>query len=362
MPHAGSFVASRVRALRAANVQVDLIGLDLISRVAGQDEITNEVQWKGLEASWGRATRLVAKMRPDAFRARSVSRDVLKMTTGGYDAVVAHGMFTPPAGLVGRHVANELGVPLIVQLHGSDVNVAMARFPKLHSSVLNGADGVIFVSQPLLARARELGFSSARSAVVPNGVDSGLFRFEGARSTVKHVAFVGNLEYVKGADRLPRIFRGLRNFDPGVRLTVIGSGSLKKRISEEFRASGLSDVNLMGTLPHAEVAEVLRTTDVLVMPSRSEGWPCVVLEAHASGCLVIATDVGGTAEALGSRQYVVSSDRPVEDAIVSKTISALRAEGAGAVQRRTRAEAFDWTATVGRELEHINAWTRDGGP
>ena len=85
---------------------------------------------------------------------------------------------------------------------------------------------------------------------------------------------------------------------PSTRVVVIGDGQLRPRLEEEVRRRGLGQsLFLAGTLSRQEVAGWLAAADLFILPSRYEGGPATALmEAMASGCAVIATDVSGVDE------------------------------------------------------------------
>jgi glycosyltransferase involved in cell wall biosynthesis len=79
----------------------------------------------------------------------------------------------------------------------------------------------------------------------------------------------------------------------------VGDGPARpalEALAADLRLNGA--VGFLGMRDHAAVAELMRGADLLVLPSLAENLPTVVLEAQACGLPVVATDVGGTREAL----------------------------------------------------------------
>lgn len=107
--------------------------------------------------------------------------------------------------------------------------------------------------------------------------------------------FCGQSEKVKGADRLPAIFESIRKLLPNTFFIVVGDGPLRGYLKNRLR-----NLNALftGNVPQTDVALYMNALDVLVLPSRNEGWPCVVLEAQACGTLVVGSDKGGIPEAV----------------------------------------------------------------
>jgi glycosyltransferase involved in cell wall biosynthesis len=91
-------------------------------------------------------------------------------------------------------------------------------------------------------------------------------------------------------------------------LIIAGEGPEMVRLN---RAAADLPVSFIGVLPDPRsVADFLRTIDLLVLPSRHEGLPNVVLEALACGVPVVATDVPGIAEAAAGHTRLVPPDDP----------------------------------------------------
>ena len=132
--------------------------------------------------------------------------------------------------------------------------------------------------------------------VAPNGTESG-FDVEPLEDT-GHVVFTGRLEQVKGAHVLLDAFRRISAQRPDARLTIIGDGT--ERAALESAAADLvaaGRVAFRGRLDRAQIAQCLRSSAVVVVPSL---WPevfgRVVLEALQTGRAVVASRTGGLPE------------------------------------------------------------------
>jgi glycosyltransferase involved in cell wall biosynthesis len=164
----------------------------------------------------------------------------------------------------------------------------------------------VCVSQNVAEAYRWAGFDSEKLAVVPNGIE--LSRFETQPSNAANslglpagrhaILFVGRLDKQKGLDRffheLPVIFRALPNHD----LVLVGDGPLKSPLIRLASRLRIADrVHFLGWQPDA--TPFISAADILILPSRWEGMPNVVLEAMAAGKPVVATQAEGTVELLG---------------------------------------------------------------
>ncbi|MFL5343029.1 MAG: glycosyltransferase, partial [Gemmataceae bacterium] len=213
-----------------------------------------------------------------------------------------------PDGWAAVRLAKNLGVPAVLQVHGSDV-LLLDRFPaRLRRTVdaLQAADGVVAVSQDLAHRLQRLGISDARIRVIYDGVDTAVFQpgpKDAARDRVgvaggdPVVLFVGNLVPVKGVDLLLKACARLAAERFPVHLVVIGQGPLRGPLEKLARELGITDsVRFAGSLPQDQLPDWYRAADLFALPSHSEGVPNVLLEASACGTPWVATRVGGIPE------------------------------------------------------------------
>lgn len=162
--------------------------------------------------------------------------------------------------------------------------------------------------------------------------------------------YVGRLDPQKGIDRLCEVLRGPLEHSPRYHLLVVGSGSQQPALERRIAELGLaSRVHLLGW--RSDVAELLRASDLLVLPSLWEGMPNVVLEAMSAALAVLAFDVEGVAEALGpaaDRQVV----RPVGDfqQFADQLTAMLSRPGLlahlGIANQRRAGEEFRWEQMV----------------
>jgi glycosyltransferase involved in cell wall biosynthesis len=112
---------------------------------------------------------------------------------------------------------------------------------------------------------------------------------------------------------------------PGDRLVFLGRGPLESALRKTIQAGSLAErVEVRGEVPPDELARWYAASDLLLLTSRREGRPNVVLEALASGRPVLATDAGGTAELLGAlaETMLARTRDPVALARMLKTLLA----------------------------------------
>lgn len=131
---------------------------------------------------------------------------------------------------------------------------------------------------------------------------------------------IGRLVGAKGHDALIKAVAGSR--EPDLCCLVIGEGPLSGELRESIRRHSLQGkVKLVGFQEHAQAMRILASSDLFVMPSRSEGTPIALLEAAALGIPIIASRVGGIPHLLANKAEALlvppGDERQLEEAIDS---------------------------------------------
>lgn len=109
----------------------------------------------------------------------------------------------------------------------------------------------------------------------------------------RNIGFIGRLEYQKD----PLLFVEMMTFLPGYSATIVGDGALAPMVKQEIIKRGLSGrVHMVGELVHGEALKILATLSVVVLTSRWEGLPVLVLESMCMGVPVVSMNVSGLEE------------------------------------------------------------------
>ncbi|NNF26581.1 MAG: glycosyltransferase family 4 protein [Gemmatimonadetes bacterium] len=216
---------------------------------------------------------------------------------GPYDIVHAHG---PIDGMLYWWFCHLRGRRLGRTLYGAHHSFTNSNFKRRNRILSYGTfalfERVVCVSAASLASfpPRFHRLARGRLSVVCNGVD--LTRLDETVAPMEktqeqggfHVASVGRLIEIKNPLAILRAFAGVD--DPSARLTFAGNGALE----DELRTGAANDarVTVAGELAREDVFRLLYgTADLYVSASRGEGMPMAPLEAMASGCPVILSDI-----------------------------------------------------------------------
>lgn len=220
------------------------------------------------------------------------------------DLIHAHWML--PQGFIGIFLKKKFRIPLLVTVHGSDVFPLKSRFFRmLQKFVLKNVD---YMTVNSYAAKNELTKRfpdySAKIRVIPMGVDLSLFKKRIVKKPVKYsknrlLLFIGRLNEQKGLQYLIRAVPEIIGYEPNVKLLIIGEGQYKKTLQDiATEKDANAYIEFLGALPHKDIAYYYNIADIFVMPSLSdktgtEALGLALLEAMASGCAVIGTNVGG---------------------------------------------------------------------
>lgn len=235
----------------------------------------------------------------------------------------------------------------------------LTRFPRL-----------IAVSGEIRRELVRRGARPERVTTILNGIDPHAFRRDPSRRPAVRSALglapgdtvlgaVGRLEPQKRFDRLLEVFADLRRQRPGLRLVLVGEGSLRGEIESTAQRLGVhEDCRFLGH--RTDVPDLHHALDLFVQSSDYEGTPNVVLEAMALETPVVATAAGGTGELIedGVHGLVIPAGdaERLREAIVralddpeatARMAAAARARVEGPLSFQARMEAVE---TVYQEL------------
>jgi glycosyltransferase involved in cell wall biosynthesis len=263
-------------------------------------------------ANWWHAARFSAQF------LRRAQKEASK-----WDVILSH--WTVPCGIIGALVAR--GRPHVAIAHGSDVRL-LGRMPGGHRLLdrLGERSDMVFVADALRP-------AKMKGRVVPMGIDVAAYRADGARTPQDYFLYLGRLSHEKGVDLL------IAALPEDATLKIAGSGPERERLQKMV---GDKRVTFVGEVRGANKLALLAGARALVVPSRQDGSPTVLLEAQAAGVPIIATRVGGISQ--------LAPHATVVEPTVSSLFQALAQMG----QRATEAvdkdgvEEYDWSRLAAR--------------
>ncbi len=214
------------------------------------------------------------------------------------------------------------GIPYIISEHWtlfltkkpSEIKGRMVRFAAKRAFAL------VPVSSNLRDAMIKHGFDNDYR-IVPNVVDTNLFRLRKANNQVRRFLHVSSMkEEQKNISGILRTLHRLRL--SGTDFTFTFAGEVQADQLSLADSLGLLNhrVIFRGMLNHPQVAKLMQESDVLVMFSRFENLPCVILEALSCGIPIISTDVGGISEWINEQNGVLIKEGD-EDALYEALIT-----------------------------------------
>lgn len=261
-----------------------------------------------------------------------------------------------PHGRIAYWINREFKKPYIVTYHGSDVHTMPFENGNIRTKVLQimeNAKQNIFVSKKLMDTARELGYTGDNCTASRNGVNTKNFYIisDEEKNSIrerynikgKNIGFVGAVNKIKRADKFAEIFESIKHLDPSneYTFTVVGDGPLKSQVEKECNEKGLKAV-FTGNQDVDMVRNLMNTMDVMILPSRREGFGCVITEANACGVPVVGSDAGGISEAIGIKENIVADGDEFEKRIAKRVVEVANSENDKESLSKYTLENFSW--------------------
>lgn len=266
------------------------------------------------------------------------------------DIDIIHGHYLFPAGAAAVEVGNEHGIKTYVTAHGSEMFEVYKKQPLMRSTiknVLKKADRVFAVSNALKHEIIATGVTgiSDKTSICWNSVDIDKFSLKENDSFKQEnklvdkpiVLFVGNLIRRKNVESLIEA-KKIANSD--YYLVIVGDGPLYKKLNKKVEDENVRDVIFTGS--RNDVENIIPSCDVLVLPSFSESFGIVLIEALACGKPVIGSDVGGITEIINEDVGLLINPNKVSSiaSAIDKVINDEEYRVALSLNARSRAKIF----------------------
>jgi hypothetical protein len=212
----------------------------------------------------------------------------------------------------------------IVHLHGSDVNyIENIKFNDNYLDyTIGSADAIFFSSNSLFEKLKS--FSGVNFLTIPhyityngwtNNAENKLHEIEGfndirllKRKGYRIITYAGNVYDDKGIKEFLSVATVSKLRKPHDFFLCIGGGPNLDYLKEKANKKALN-IKFLGPLKPGIVYEFLRLTDVLINPSKSEGFSTINIEAQSLGKVVLCFDVGGNKEGLVYQEFLITWDR-----------------------------------------------------
>ena len=270
---------------------------------------------------WAHFMRLIRKLKPDVLHGHGAKAGAFIRLKGRSAKTIR--VYTPHGG----------------SLHYPLNTLKGAIYSRLERALMNRTD--LFLFESAFARdtyQRTIGKPSGLVRCVFNGVTANEFDPITLADDATDVAYVGEFRHIKGADILIDAVALLRAGGKPVTLTLAGDGEELEALKAQIARLGLTDaVRFIG---HVKARYGFSKGKVLVVPSRGDSMPYVVIEAAAAGVPMVAANVGGIPEIFGEHTEALFAPNIV-GAMADAIETALDdPEGAAERARRLRERIF----------------------
>lgn len=216
-----------------------------------------------------------------------------------FDLIHAHWAYR--SGFVASRLAQKFAKPFVLTAQGSDIHTWLFEHRKRAKilAALQTANAIIALNENLREKIFAEGVARDKLHVIPQGVDCEVYKpssikTSNLRPTASEPAFIylclANHYRVKGVDIL---LHALTLTDQKINLLLVGAGPETVALQSLAHELGLgARVTFAGAQPPESIPNWINAADAVVIPSRNEGGPAVLLQAMACGKPVVATAVG----------------------------------------------------------------------
>ncbi len=308
--------------------------------------------WSDVSEDHGRYDRAVFQVKH-----AKILRDArARYGAGGFDIVHAHSLFSN--GYIAMKLARQLGVPYIVAVRDTDVNVFFRRMPHLRGlgrRILSGASRVVFLSEPYrqtallpYLSASEFAQVMAKSAVIPNGIDPWWHAHAGephvlGAGPVRLLA-VGRVSRRKNITAAIEAAKLLAVRGTAVQFTVVTGKVEDETMLREIERAPF--VTLHKNLTREQLLPHYRGADLFVVPSLTETFGLVYAEAMSQGLPVIYTRGQGFDGQFPDGEVGFAVD-PLDVPGIAQAMERILADYRRTSERCIRlSKKFDWTDFV----------------
>ena len=255
----------------------------------------------------------------------------------------------------------------IVWVQGSDIYTPTVFLKLFSAALLKKASTIIALTEGMKAEIDKK--YKMNSVVIPNGIELYKFKTEltglsklqtGSYSsdTDQNIIFVGTLRQIKGVRYLIEAMSIMRLNDPHVELMIVGDGEEKEYLQKLTSDLNLNNcVSFVGKVPNDDIPKYMKEADLFVLPSLSESFGIVNIEAMASGLPIVSTNVGGLPDLIkdGINGFLVNPRDPA--AIAEKSLLILNDKNLKeriSQNNLSEAKKYSWDYVIERLVDEYN--------
>lgn len=254
-----------------------------------------------------------------------------------FDLIHAH--FTYPSGYVGAKLKEDYKTPVILTIH-EDHDVFLREILSNNRNIIytwNFVDKIIRVNEKDLMEFKRLQIDESKLMFLPNGysqdlflpMDSNIARIKLKLPLDKTILVnIASLETYKGQKYLIEAIKKVLVIRQDIMLYIVGQGSLENSLQSLINKYGLQDNVILagGNKPREEIPLWMNACDVFVLPSLSESFGIVQIEAMACGKPVVATRNGGSEEIIINKKLGILVEPKDSDGLSKAILLALETE------------------------------------
>ena len=299
--------------------------------------ISRTIGLSDIAAGW-RTYKLIKELQPDVLHGHGAKGGALARTFGSLLRVFRYRVarvYSPHGGVLHYDAGTARGKLLF------GIESTLARLTD-HLLFVSDFERRIFYTK--------VGASSVPSTVVYNGVSDAEFTPVAAEPGAADLLFIGMFRDLKGPDIfIDAVSIASRHLGRPVRAVMVGHGHDQPAYRAQAAVLGNNDV--IRFLPPMPARDAFALARIVVVPSRAEAMPYIVLEALAASKPVIATTVGGIPEVFGATSPALSNADP--ENLANTIVTAMHDESSFAAQMpsQTELQARFSATTMGSEVE-----------
>ncbi|MHA1127149.1 MAG: glycosyltransferase [Candidatus Heimdallarchaeota archaeon] len=229
--------------------------------------------------------------------------------------------FFLPHGMIGLLLAKLFRRKIIVSLIGSDIYFFERNpFRKIFIKLLNNADAIVVTGSNSKKKIERNCRKDMPVKAIYN--TKKIIPFKEKISKEIDFIFVGNLTKNKQSDVIIKAFNQFLKMSKNKEksLYIVGDGPEKQKLEKLVTDLGLNEKVIL-TGYRNDISNLMRKTKFLVMASKNEGLPAVIIEAMMNGCIPISTDVGDIGEAFQHNDFLVKYNQKDDNSVLIENLS-----------------------------------------